>query len=213
VIVNDPIRSYMNAQSHIGIPMSNFNEPWRGGDPQDANWNSQPYRKPVFGEAESAPTPNMESMTVAPVDYPAFTGSALDQQMPSGVVHNRVALPAVDRQNTNWEVGTYNGDNKVFMPQTAIYTNPNTEYFQGATTAPGTHPQNDKAGQQTTANTARADFTSGQAPYQKLPTGRDITSLQPGEPPQLWELAPPPDPQVLPGEGTGMLAPTVPAWW
>lgn len=213
-IVNDPITSYLNAQSHIGIPMSNFNEPWTGGDLQEGNWNSRPYRTPIFGESlATPPVPNMESITVATIDYPSHFGLTHDQQMPSARVHTDVAVTGIDPQNLQWESGTMNGDNKVFMPPGQIFVNPNTSFFQGGTTAAGTHPQNDIAGQQTTGNTTRPDFTGGQTPYQKLPNGQSVGQMQPGEAPQLWEMAPPPDPVTLPGEGTGMLAPTVPAWW
>lgn len=213
-IVNDPILSYLNAQSHIGIPLSNFNEPWTGGMLQDGNFSNNLYPGPIFGEQLSAPPPAPKALiTVAPIDYPSQLGNTLNQQMPNARIHSRIPLPAIDRQNMVFEMGTINGDNKVFMPQANIFVQPNTEYFQGATNSTATHVQNDIAGQQTTANTTRADFTQGQGPYAKLPNGQAVGQLQPGEAPALYELAPPPDPQVLPGEGTGMLAPTVPKWW
>jgi hypothetical protein len=214
-IANDPIRSYMNAQSHIGVPMSNFNEPWNGGVLQEMNWSAQPYRTAIFGEPTSAPAAQEKvSIKITSVDYPAFVGDTFPQQLPSARIHNEVPVYSADRQNEMWEDGIQNGDNKVFMPQTIIPTLPNTVNPQGASTATGVHPQNDKAGQATTANTGRADLHSGgQTPYQKLPNGQTVGALQPGEPGALWELAPPPDPVVLPGEGTAPLAPTTPAWW
>jgi len=213
-IVNDPITSYMNAQSHIGIPLSNFNEPWTGGVLQGGNWSSNAYRTAIFGES-IFPTNTKEvgAVEIAPIEYPSHFGVASDQQLPNARIHAERAMLGVDRQNLTWEMGSSNGDNKVFMPQGHIYIQPNKQNFQGGTTASGTHPQNDIAGQQTTANTTRADFSGGQTPYQKLPDGQSVSQLQMGEPPALWEFAPPPDPVVLPGEGTGMLAPTAPAWW
>ena len=209
----DPIVSYMNAQNHIGMPMSNFNEPWTGGALQELNFNAQPYRTPFVGPLDAPPAPQKNSITVAPVDYPSHLGVTGAQQLPLARVHTEVTLPITYRQNNTWENGIVNGDNKVFMPQTPIFVQPNTQNFQGGATATGVHPNNDKAGQQTAPNTQRKDFTGGQAPFMKLPNGTTISALQPNEPPQLWELAPPPDPQVLPGEGTAPLRPTGPAWW
>lgn len=217
VIVNDPIRSYMNAQSHIGIPMSNFNEFWTGGELREANFDAAPYRTPIFGEPEQAPLPNMPSITVAPIKYPNMIGMNFPQQLPSARIHENVRLAIQDRQNIGWEGLGYNkyveGHNQVVLPHTSISTDPNTVNFQGASTATGTHPNNDVANQQTTANTQKTEFVQGQTPYQKLPNGTAIGALQAQEPPALWELASPPDPPVLPGEGTAPLRPTNPAWW
>lgn len=212
-VVNDPISSYLNAQNHIGLMLSNFNEPWSGGVLQELNYNSQPYRTPIVGRLDAPPAPQMETVTVASVNYPSHVGVRSDQQLPNARIHNDVNLPVTYRQNLQWENGMVNGDNKVFMPPTQVPTIPNTQIFQGGITATGVHPNNDKSGQSTTANTTRPDFRGGQGPAQKLPNGMAVASLQPNEPPQLWELAPPPDPQVIPGEGTAPLAPTAPAWW
>lgn len=213
-VVNDPITSYLNAQSHIGMPMSNFNEFWTGGNLREANWDSAPYREPPFGEP-LFPTNTKEvgAVVVAPIEIPPMGGVASDQQLPSGRIHTEMAIPGVDRQNLTWEMGTMNGDNKMFQPQGQIFTIPDKPNFQGGTTPAGTHPQNDIAGQQTAANTSRPDFSGGQTPYQKLPNGMGVGQMQALEPPPLWASAPPPDPVVLPGEGTAMLAPTAPAWW
>lgn len=213
-IVNDPIRNYMNAQNHIGVPLSNFNEPWTGGDLRGLNFSSQPYRTPVFGEsAEPLPAPVVSSVEVGKINYPSHFGIAHDQQLPNARIHRDVRVPTIDRQNLEWQLASLNGDNKVFMPQTYVDLQPNTKFFQGGTTPTGTHPQNDLAGQATTANTTRPDFRGGQAPFQKLPNGVAIGGLQPNEPTALYDLGPPPDPPVLPGTGTGMLRPTAPAWW
>ena len=210
---SDPIVSYMSAQNHLGVMMSNFNEPWTGGILQESNYNAQPYRTPIVGSLDAPPGPQKTSITVAPVDYPSHLGVSEAQQLPLATVHTSVRMPSIYMQNLTWEQGLENGDNKVFMPQTPVPVKPNTTNFQGSSVSTGVHPNNDKAGQQTAPNTTRSDFTQGQAPYQKLPNGQAISMLQPNEPPQLWEMAPPPDPQVLPGEGTAPLAPTAPAWW
>lgn len=217
-ITNDPIRSYLNAQSHIGFPMSNFNEPWTGGNLQEINWNSQPYRTPVFGEPASAPpTPNITNITICPVSNPDKIGQTYPQQYPISRIHEELRVPLGDRQNSGWEGTPFNmyteGDNKIFMARNSVASTPNSVFFQGAQTAAGVHPNNDTANQQTAPNTTRPDMKDGQAPYQKLPNGQTIGMMQPNEPPALYELAPPPDPQVLPGEGTGSLKPTNPAWW
>lgn len=209
----DPIVSYMNAQNHIGVPLSNFNEPWTGGALQALNYNSQPYRTPIIGPLNAPPGPQKTYETVATVDYPSHLGTTSAQQLPLARIHNDVSMPVIYRQNLVWENGYQNGDNKIFMPPTQIPTKPNSQEFQGGSTAAGVHPNNDKTGQQTAPNTQRTDFRGGQAPFMKLPNGTTIQSLQPNEPPQLWELAPPPDPQVLPGEGTAPLLPTTPRWW
>lgn len=209
----DPIVNYMNAQNHIGLPLSNFNEPWTGGALQELNFSAQPYRTPLVGPLDAPPGPQKTAVTVAPVDYPSQLGVTQAQELPLARVHTETSLPVTYRQNLVWENGIVNGDNKVFMPQTPIFVQPNTQNFQGSTTTTGVHPNTDKAGQQTAPNTQRVDFKGGQAPYMKLPDGTTVAALQPNEPPQLWELAPPPDPPVLPGEGTMPLRPTAPAWW
>lgn len=209
----DPIQSYMNAQSHIGVPMSTFNEPWTGGVLQDPNFSNNLYREPVFGEEVVSPPAPHPGIPVAPVSYPTFMGDAMAQQLPNARTHDGMRIQSSDRMNLNFEKGTVNGDNKVAMPQTPVPTLPNTEFFQGSYVSTGVHPQNDKAGQATAGNTTRPDMKGGQAPFLKLPNGQSIGLLQPNEPPALWQLAPPPDPQVLPGEGTGFLRPTAPSWW
>lgn len=210
---SDPIVSYMNAQNHIGVPLSNFNEPWSGGPLQELNFNSQPYRTPIVGSLDAPPGPQKKSITVTSVDYLSFLGRTLPQQLPLATIHNSVRMPSIYEQNLTWERGIENGDKKMFMPQTPVPVIPNMTNFQGSYTPTAVHRNNDIAGQQTAPNTTRPDFTQGQTPFQKLPNGQAIGMLQPNEPPALWELAPPPDPQVLPGEGTGALAPTAPAWW
>ena len=213
-VVNDPIVSYLNAQSHIGIMLNNFNEPWTGGDLRELNFDAQPYRTPIFGEPlDVIPPKESHGIAVAKVEYPSLTGNSFAQQLPYAKVHSGVPMPDIHRQNMDFERGTENGDNKVFMPQVGPVLDPNKKFFQGGTTATGVHPNNDRAGQQTAPNTARQDFTQGQAPFQRLPDGQAVGALQPGEPPGLWAMAPPPIPQVLPGEGTGALEPTVPGWW
>lgn len=215
VIVNDPIRSYMNAQNHIGIPMSDFNEPWTGGELREGNFDAAPYRVPFFSEpfvGPPGPTPRTE--TIASMNYPNMIGKAFDQQLPRSLIMQNTPLPVMDRQNNGFEVGTGNGDNKVLLPQTPIGLVVNTPDFQGASASTAVHPNNDKAGATTTGNSQRVDFKGGQAPYQKLPGGVSIGGLQPGDTPQLWQLAPPPDPPVLPqGMSVSALAPTTPAWW
>lgn len=210
---SDPIVSYMNAQNHIGVPLSNFNEPWTGGALQETNWSAQPYRTPVVGSLDAPPGPQKASITLASVDYPSHLGVTGAQQLPLSRIHKEVMMPIAYRQNLTWEMGLENGDNKVFMPQTPVPVKPNTTNFQGSTTSSGVHPNNDKTGQQTTANTSKTEFTQGQNPYQRLPNGMAINAMQANEPPALWEMAPPPDPQVQVGEGTAPLAPTTPAWW
>jgi hypothetical protein len=137
----------------------------------------------------------------------------LPQQMPSSTIHSSVRVPIMSDFSVMGDGSVANGDNKVFMSQTPIFTTPDSAYFQGSTVGTGTHPQNDIAGQTTTGNTTRPDFPGGQAPYQKLPNGLSVGALQAGEAPALWEMAPPPDPPVMASGGTGMLQPTAPAWW
>jgi len=213
VIVNDPIRSYRNAQNHIGIPLSNFNEPWMGGALQEANWSAQPYRVPIFGSSDAPPTPAIPFIPIANIQYPSLIGTTHDQQLPNSRIHSEMAVPHVSQQNRTFENPTMNGDNKVMMNPGNVFVKPNSKFFQGATTSAGTHPQNDVAGQTTTANTVRPEFSQGQTPFQKLPNGMSVSGLQAGEPPSLLDFAPPPDPPVIPQTGTGMLAPTGPAWW
>lgn len=217
-LVNDPIRSYLNAQSHIGQPLSNFNEPWNGGNLQEINWNGQPYRAPVFGEPVVAPpTPNIANVKICPIDYPTHIGQNYPQQLPSARIHEPSRIAQMDRQNTGWEGGPFNmyteGDNKFFMAHSNVQTTPYSAFFQGSNTGTGVHPGADTANQQTAPNTTRPDFKGGQAPTIKLPNGQTIGMMQPQEPPALYELAPPPDPQVIPGEGTAPLRPTNPTWW
>jgi len=213
-IVNDPIQNYLDAQNHIGIPLSNFNEPWSGGILAEGNFNASPYPKALWSEPlVGPPGPSPIYQTITSIDYPSLIGETYPQQLPSARIATEVSLPVTDRQNLSFEVGTTNGDNKVFMPATPIGTNTNMLHFLGSAVSAAVHPNDDKAGQQTTANTSRSTFAGGQAPYQKLPDGTSVGSLLPGEAPALWEMAPPPDPQVLPGEGTAPLRPTAPAWW
>jgi hypothetical protein len=214
VIVNDPIRNYLNAQNHIGVPVSNFNEFWTGGVLQEGNFDAAPYRVPVFSEPfVGPPGPSPRTETIARMSYPSQIGAAFPSQLPVSRIAVDVPLPLLSSQNLTFESGTGNGDNKVFMPHSYVNLEPNKVNFQGATTAAGVHPNNDKSGATTAPNTSRADFTGGQAPYQKLPNGASIGSMQPGDQPQLWEMAPPPDPPVIPQEGMAPLAPTTPAWW
>lgn len=216
--MNDPIRSYSNAQSHIGIPMSNFNEPWAGGELRDPNFDAAPYRTPVFGEPlESPPTPKIASIKISDIQYPEHAGSTHPQQLPSSRVHYGERLPVMGRQNLGGEGVAYNmyhtGDNRMGMPPTPISVEPNTVHFQGSTTAVGVHQNNDTANQETTANMGRTDFRGGQTPFQKLPNGITIGVMQPQDPGLAYSMAPAPDPQVLPGEGTAPLRSTNPAWW
>lgn len=213
-IANDPILSYLDAQSHIGMPMSNFNEPWTGGNLAMFNMSGQPYRTPIFGETIPEPSlPNMTSMTITPIEYPSHVGSTFPQQFPIARIHETSRIQIMDRQNVNFERGTGNGDNKMILPHANVNTTPYSTFFQGANASAGTHPNNDVANQQTAPNTTRPDMRGGQAPAQKLPNGQTIGMMQPQEPPPLYELAPPPEPQVLPGEGTAPLRPTNPSWW
>lgn len=213
-IVNDPIVSYLNAQSHIGIPISNFNEPWTGGALQDGNWGAAPYRTPLIGPIQTGENPSAPFIEVAPVEYPSILGKILPQQMPSATIHSEVSVPEPVHQSMMGDGSLHqNGDNRVFLPHAMLPTVPNTAYFQGSSVSTGVHPANDKAGQTTAPNTARPEFTQGQTPFQKLPGGQTVGQMQPGEAPALWQYAPPPDPLVLPREGTGALQPTAPQWW
>ena len=214
VIVNDPIRSYMNAQNHIGVPMSTFNEPWTGGELREANFDSAPYRVPVFSEPfVGPPGPKPITKTIAKIDYPNQIGKIFPQEFPRSYIMPDVYLPVLSRQNNGFEAGTGNGDNKVMLPQSSIAVTTNQRDFQSAWTAPAVHPNNDKANAATTPNSQRPDFRGGQAPCQKLPNGVTIGGLQPGDQPQLWELAPPPDPPIIPEGAVGALKPTTPGWW
>lgn len=212
-IANDPIRSYMSAQNHIGIPMSTFNEPWTGGVMQEMNWSAQPYRVPIVGSIDAPPPPDIPFIPITPVQYPFQVGSSYNQQLPNSRIHTRTALPQISQQNRTFENPTVNGDNKIFMNPGNVFLQPNSKFFQGGTTTAGVHPQNDVAGQATTGNTARPDQKEGQTPYQKLPNGMSVSARGASEPPSLLDFAPPPDPPVMTQGGTGMLAPTAPAWW
>lgn len=210
---NDPIRSYSNAQNHMGIPLSNFNEPWSAGVLQDWNMSAQPYRTPIVGSTDAKPSPPIPDIPIANINYPDHLGQTYPQQLPSSRIHVEVPLVPTPRQNDTFEEGQVTGEHTSIMPQGNINVQPNSQFFQGASTDTNVHPNNDIANQKTTGNTERNKFSGGQAPYQKLPNGIVINTLQPTEPPPLWTLAPPPDPPVLPGEGTGALRPTNPAWW
>lgn len=217
VIVNDPIRSYMNAQSHIGIPFNSFSESWRSGELRDVNYDAAPYRIPMFRDPIDAPPVDLGGIPIAAVEYPTWVAQTSAQQLPVSRIHENVRIAILDRQNADWEGIGYNkyveGENAIFRPRGLINTDPGTVNFQGASTAAGTHPNNDTANQQTTGNTTKPEFNQGQTPSQKLPSGVGVGSLLPGDAPALWDLAPPPDPPVLPGEGTAPLRPTNPEWW
>jgi hypothetical protein len=210
---NDPIFSYNNAQNHTGIMMSNFNESWNAGILEDANMSAQPYRIPLVGDVDTPPPPKIADIKIVPINYPELIGQTYPQQLPSSRVHEDVMVHVPGRQNLDFEDGSYTGEHKAVAPGGNIPTHPNTQFFQGASTDTGVHPNNDTANQGTTANTTRPDMRQGQQPTQKLPNGMTINVIQPQEPPALWQLAPPPDPPVLPGEGTAPLRPTNPAWW
>jgi len=211
---NDPIRSYYGAQSHVLLPIHNYNEPWRATALDGNNWSMNALREGFYDETLFMAVPHgIKDQTIATIDYPEHLGIGYEQQLPLQRIHNSIDVPIHNQQNTEWQNGGANGDNKTFMPKTNVNVQPNVKYFQGAYVDQGVHPNSDIAGQQTTANTTRPDFKGGQTPFQKLPNGQTIGMLQPNEPPALWEMAPPPDPQVLPGEGTAPLRPTAPAWW
>jgi hypothetical protein len=214
VIVNDPIRSYLNAQNHIGIPMSNFNEPWTGGVLQEANFNGAPYRSPFFTEplvGPPGPAPKFEKITAVNYDPQEMFPVQLPVAPLAPPPHQ---LPVImDRQNQQFNAGGFNEDEDGYVPQTTVRMDPYTQHFQGGSVAAGVHPNNDKAGHGFAPNTAHPDFQAGQAPFQKLPAGQTVGAVQPIETPQLWELAPPPDPPVMPTGSTGALQPTAPGWW
>lgn len=210
---NDTILSYSNTQNHIGAMWSNFNEPWSAGNLADPNMSAQPYRAPVFGPVDTPPPPKMPKLKVASIDYPDHRNDRLAQQLPLARYHMDTSVQAMDRQNLGFEMGAHPGFISPIIPQGNIFTTPNAAFFQGSNTQTGVHPNNDVANQVTAGNTARADFTGGQAPFAKLPAGFSVGQMQPGEPPAMMGLAPPPDPQVLPGEGTAPLHTTNPAWW
>lgn len=210
---NITMKSYMGAQNHMGLLLSNFNEPWQAGTLQDGTMSAQPYRTPIVGSVEAPPPPPIPEITITDINYPDHIGQTYPQQLPSARIHFDVPLRPTGRQNTDFEAGQETGEHSAMMVHGNVNSTPYSKFFQGASTDNGVHPNNDVANQQTTANTTKTNFTDGQAPYQKLPKGIVINTLQPQEPPPLWSLAPPPDPQVLPGEGTAPLRPTNPAWW
>ena len=209
---NDPAASYSNAQNHLGLFMSGFNESWQSGALDDPNMSAQPYRTPIVGSFEAPAPPKIADIEICPIDYPEHLGETYPQQLPSSRIHVDPTVQAVDRQNLGFEAGTVAGTHSAMMPHGNVNTQPNSQFFQGSTTVAGVHPNNDIAGQQTTANTGKQEFVQGQAPYQKLPNGITINMLQPQEPPALFQLAPPPDPPVPVG-GTAPLRPTNPARW
>jgi hypothetical protein len=171
-------------------------------------------REGFYDEALFMAVPHgIKDITITSIDYPEHLGLRYDQQLPLERIHMPIDVPIHSQQNTSWENGGMNGDNKIFMPRTNVNTQPNSLFYQGSNVDTGVHPNSDKAGQATAGNTTRPDFRGGQTPFQKLPNGITIGSMQPNEPPPLWALAPPPEPQVLPGEGTAPLRPTAPAWW
>lgn len=210
---NDPIRSYANAQNHTGILMSSFNEAWQAGALADGNMSAQPYRTAIVGSLDAPPAPRMPDITVTKIAYPDHLGQTYPQQLPSARIHFDVPVLPVGRQNEDFEAGQATGVHTAVQVHGNVNSTPYSKFFQGASTDPNVHPNNDIANQQTTGNTAKSTFNQGQAPYQKVPAGVVINAMQPQEPPPLWSLAPPPDPQVLPGEGTAPLRPTNPAWW
>lgn len=213
VTPNDPILSYANAQNHLGLMMSNFNEAWAPGILSEENISAQPYRTPIVGNTSAPPPRPTTTIPVAEFQYPDHTLQQYPQQLPSTRIHGDYVLNVENRQNNTFESGQITNEHQELYPQGNVSAMPNSYFFQGARTDPGVHPNNDVANQSTTANTTRSDFTSGQAPTQKLPNGINISIMQPNEPPALWNLAPPPDPPVRPQEGTGQLKPTNPAWW
>lgn len=218
-IVNDPIRSQLNAQSHIGVMLSNFNEPWTGGVLQDINFSAQPYRTPPFGEpVVGPPGPTIESIKIVDVDYPGQIGKTFAQEMPLVPVHRETQVKPSSWQNLTFETPTFNDGTVVtLMNGGYVPLTPNQVNFQGSTVAPNVHPNADKAGQQTMPNTATAgtgsDNKNPPPPYQKLPNGVSVGDLQPGEGPQLWQMGAPPQPQVQMQEGPAHLAATAPPWW
>jgi hypothetical protein len=210
---NDPSVSYNSAQNHMGVFMSQFNEPWRAGDLQDANMSAQPYRTPIVGPWQAPPPPPIPRSTICKVDFPEHTLHTHPQHLPSSRIHVDPVVRQVNRQNNEFERGTFTGTHAPVFPSGLISVLPNTVNFQGSTASTGVHPGVDVAGQQTTGNTSKPDQPVGQQPSQKLPNGVAVGSLQDSEPPPLWASAPPPDPQVLPGEGTQPLHSTNPPWW
>ena len=194
--------------------MSTFNEPWTGGLLQEANFDAAPYRVPFFSEPfVGPPGPTPQTTTLAPISYPFEFGRTFPQQLPVSRIATETPLPVLMRQNQTFENGTGNGDNKVFMPQTPVGLVTDAPKFQGSNTSTAVHPNNDKAGATTAPNTTRPDMRGAPPPFTKLPNGAAIAQLQPGDQPQLWDMAPPPDPPIIPQTGTAMLAPTTPAWW
>lgn len=193
--------------------MSTYNEPWQAGVLADPNMSAQPYRAPVVGSIDAPAPPTIPSIKKAPIQYPDHFATTYPQQFPLKTRHSEPILAAVDRQNLSFESAQITGTHDAIFPHGNVNSTPNSAFFQGSMVDTGVHPNNDKAGQDTTGNTSRADFKAGQGPTTKLPNGINIGMLQPNEPPPLYTLAPPPQPQVLPGEGTAPLRPTNPAWW
>lgn len=210
---NDPLISYNNAQNHLGLFLQGFNQMWQAGRPGDFNMNAQPYRTPAVGSLEAPAPPVMPKIKIAPLNFPDHTLNTHPQELPSSRIHIDPILAQTARQNLDFEGGTFTGSHTPTFPQGVIDITPNTINFQGSQTAAGVHPGSDNAGQQTTGNTSKPDQPIGQQPSTKLPNGIAVGALQDSEPPPLWASAPPPDPQVLPGEGTQPLHSTNPPWW
>lgn len=211
--LNDPSISYNGAQNHLGLLMSGFNESWQAGNLQDSNMSAQPYRTPIVGPLQAPPPPPIPSTKIALLQFPDHTHQTHPQELPFARIHQDPIMNPIPRQNIGFENGTFTGTHSPIFPTGLISVLPNTANFMGSTTAAGVHPGADKAGQATTGNTAKPDLPLGQTPSQKLPNGLPVGALQDSEPPPLWESAPPPQPQTLPGEGTQPLRPTNPAWW
>lgn len=212
-IHNDPSISYHNAQNHLGLLMSTFNQPWASGDLQDSNMSAQPYRTPIVGPMLAPPPPQIPKIKIAYLNFPDHTLNTHPQELPSSRIHIDPIVGQISRQNNGFEGGTFTGTHTPMMPGGVISVMPNTVNPMGSQTPAGTHPGADNAGQQITGNTSKPDLNVGQQPNQKLPNGIPVGSLQNSEPPPLWASAPPPDPSVLPGEGTQPLHSTNPAWW
>lgn len=211
--LNDPSASYLNAQNHLGLLMSGFNESWAAGNLNDSNMSAQPYRTPFVGPLDAHPPPKMPEYKLAVIDTPYKIWGRFPQQLPSSRIHMDHIVPQIARQNEGFENGTITGMHTPMFPGGLVGTTPNTVNFQGSTTGSGVHPGADNAGQQTTGNTSKPDQPVGQQPSQKLPNGLAVGALQDQEPTPLWASAPPPAPPVLPGEGTQPLHSTNPPWW
>lgn len=211
--LNDPSVSYSDAQNHLGLLMSSFNEPWQAGNLQDPNMSAQPYRIPIVGPLDAPPPPSIPQIKIATLQFPDHSLHTHPQELPFARIHKDPIVNQVNRQNIGFESGTFTGIHEPVFPSGVISVLPNTVNLQGSTTSTGVHPGSDIAGQTTTGNTSKPDQPIGQQPSQKLPNGLAVGMLQDSEPPPLWASAPPPEPQVLPGEGTQPLHPTNPAWW